>query len=137
MHRHPIRPGEGVDHLLGVDRLPVPLDVVPHCLSLQHRGVDPVDMGAATGGVHGTPGTHDDDWRPVEVGVIDGVGGVQQAHGIVGNGGHGASSGFGVPMGDLDRNLLMLCQHDLRLVPSVVHDRVVEPRKVEPGLSAT
>ena len=125
-HHHRIGPGEGAGHRVDGGGLGVPLDVVADGLALHAGRVDPVDERAPLGLLHGAGGAHDEDGRPVEIGVVDAHGRVQQPHQVVDDGDHRLAAGAGVAVGDLHRDLLVVAQHHGRVVLAVVHQRVVK-----------
>ena len=125
-HHHRIGPGKRARHGVDGGGLGVPLDVVADGLALDAGRMDPVNERTPLGFFHGAGGPHDENGRPVEIGVVDAHGSVQQPYQVMDNGDHRLAAGAGVAMSDLHRDLLVVAQHHGRVVLAVVHQRVVE-----------
>jgi hypothetical protein len=125
-HRDAVAARERLRDTGGRGRLIVPLREVAHRIALHVGRMDPIDARPPLGFVHGPGGPQDQDRRAVDVRVVDGHGGVEQADDVVQDGGHGAPGGFGEAVGDADRDLLVLGEDELGLdVAAVIDERVV------------
>ncbi len=102
------------------------------------RRVQPVDPGPPRRGIDRPGGPQDHHRHAVAPGVVDRHGAVHQPDIGVQDHGHRPLGHLGVAMGDGDRMLLVKAQQHLRpFVAEMVDEAVMQPRKLEPGFSAT
>ena len=125
-HHDRVGAGEAVRDSLDAPRLIVPLGEIAHRLALHVGGVDPVDERPAPRLVHRTGRADDEDRRPIDVRVVDAHDGVQHPDDVVHDCNHRLSGDLRVPVGDLDRDLLVLAQHHRRVVLIVIDQGIMQ-----------
>ena len=114
---------EGIGNRLHAPWLVIPLDKVPHQISLNQGSMDPVDPGPAMGGIHRPRSSHNNHRQSIAPGVIDRHGGVLEPHDIMDRCRHGSSLSPGIAVGQCHSDLLVSTEDNLRHVIATVVDK--------------
>ena len=125
-HHDTIGAGKGFRDSVHTGRLVVPFGIITNRLALNISGVGPVNTWTPFSFMHGSRSADNKYRYTVNICIIYGKIGMQQADQVVENRYHRLTACLGIAMGDLNSCLFVLAQHHFRIILAVIDDRVVQ-----------
>ena len=130
---HTTGAGERLGHRGDRGRLVIPLREIAHRVALDVRGVDPVDPRPPSGRVHRTGAAEHEDGGAIDIGIEDPQAAVEKPDRVMQDRRHRLAGCLGIPVGDLDRQLLMRAEDYLRGAEAV-DERVMQAPEAGSGI---